>query len=76
MSEAGVLSLVARYPHPTALARRVRDGSMFMALRRLEARGLLRRQDGNYLLTHRGRDELAMAHVMVRLLAHKRDQMR
>jgi DNA-binding PadR family transcriptional regulator len=76
MSKARLLSLVARYPHPTALARRVRDGSMFVALRRLEARGFLRRQDGTYLLTRRGRDELAMAGVLVRLLARTRQQMR
>ena len=76
MSEAGLLSLVARYPHPTALARRLRDGSMFVALRRLEARGFLRRNDGAYLLTRRGRDELAMARVLVTLLARTRHQIR
>jgi DNA-binding PadR family transcriptional regulator len=75
MSEVPLLSLVARYPHPTALARRVRDGSAFVALRRLEARGFLRRQDGTYLLTHRGRSELAMAGVLVRLLARTRRHM-
>ena len=69
MSEAQLLSLVARHAHPTALARRVRDGSLFVALRRLEARGFLRRKDGNYLLTRRGRDELAMVAVLARLLA-------
>ena len=72
MSEARLLSLVARYPHPTALARRVRDGSMFTALRRLEAGGFLRRQGSSYLLTYRGRDELAMAGVLVRLLGRTR----
>jgi len=76
MSEAGLLSLVARYPHPTALARRLRDGSMFVALRRLEARGFLRQHDGTYLLTRRGRDELAMARVLARLLARTRHQIR
>jgi hypothetical protein len=51
MSEGAVLRLFAQYPHPTALARRVRDASLFPALRRLEAHGFLWRQRGVYFLT-------------------------
>jgi len=68
MSETRLLSLVTRYPHPTALARHVRDGSVFVALRRLEARGFVRRRRGQFRLTKRGRDELAMTHALVRLV--------
>jgi hypothetical protein len=46
MSEARLLSMVERYPHPTALARRVRDDSLFVGLRRLEANGFLTRRRG------------------------------
>jgi DNA-binding PadR family transcriptional regulator len=67
MSEARLLSLVATYPHPTALARRVRDGSTFVGLRRLEARGYIRRRRGLYRLTVRGRDELALTMALLRL---------
>jgi len=64
MSELGVLFLVARYPHPVALARRVRDSSLFPALRHLEARGLLWREQGQYRLTRRGRNELALTRAL------------
>lgn len=40
MSEALLLALVAKYPHPTALARRVQDGAVFAGLRTLERDGL------------------------------------
>jgi DNA-binding PadR family transcriptional regulator len=70
MSEARLLSMVARYPHTRALARRVSDGSVFLLLRRLEARGLVSRRQGLYRLTRRGRHELdaarAVAGLMVR----------
>jgi DNA-binding PadR family transcriptional regulator len=69
MSDARVLFLVTQYPHPTALARRVRDGSVFVALRRLEACGLLRRRHGQYRLTRRGERELALTRALVRLIA-------
>jgi Mn-dependent DtxR family transcriptional regulator len=69
MSPARLLSLVLRYPHPTALARRVHDRSLFVALRRLEALGLVRRDRGEYRLTRRGRRELATARALTRLLA-------
>jgi DNA-binding PadR family transcriptional regulator len=69
MSEARLLSLVLRYPHRTALARHAPDGSVFEALRRLEARGLVRRQRSLYRLTRLGRDELALARAVTRLIA-------
>jgi DNA-binding MarR family transcriptional regulator len=69
MSEARILALVARYPHPTTLARRTRDGSVFAAVRRLEAAGLVRRRHGQYRLTLRGRDELELTRSLVRLVA-------
>jgi DNA-binding PadR family transcriptional regulator len=69
MSEARVLLLVAQYPHPTALARSVRDGSVFVALRRLEAGGLLTRKRGQYRLTRRGERELALTRAILRLVA-------
>jgi DNA-binding PadR family transcriptional regulator len=65
MSEARVLLLVRLYPHPRALARRVRDGSLFVVLRRLEACGLLRRQRGLYRLTRRGERELALTRALL-----------
>jgi hypothetical protein len=67
MSELGVLFLVERYPHSVALARRVRDSSLFPALRYLEARGLLWRQQGEYRLTRLGRNELALTHALIYL---------
>jgi DNA-binding PadR family transcriptional regulator len=69
MSEVRLLALVSRYPHPTALARKVQDGALFVALRSLERRGFLRRHRGQYRLTRRGRDELAMARAIARLVA-------
>jgi DNA-binding PadR family transcriptional regulator len=68
MSEALLLSMVERYPNPTALARRVRDGSLFVGLHRLEARGFHTRRRGLYRLTRRGRDELALRHALARLV--------
>ena len=59
-----MLSLVERYPHRVALARRARDGSVFVALLRLEARGLLWRTRDHYRLTRRGRDELAVLRAL------------
>jgi hypothetical protein len=67
MSELGVLFLVARYPHQVALARRVRGSSLFPALRHLEARGFLWRQQGQYRLTRRGRNELALTRAVLYL---------
>jgi len=73
MSEARLLMLVTRYPHPKALARRARDGWVFAALRSLESRGLVWRQHGQYRLTRRGRDELTMGRALARLLVRAED---
>ena len=71
MDEAQLLALVRRYPHPRALARRARDGSVFALLRRLESRGLVTRRRGLYRLTRRGHAELAIAVAVTRLLARR-----
>jgi DNA-binding MarR family transcriptional regulator len=68
MSEALLLSLVFRYPHPTALARKVQNGAVFAGLRSLECRGFVKRYRDHYRLTRRGRDELAMACAIARLV--------
>lgn len=68
MSESWLLALVTRYPHPTALARRVRDGSVFDAISHLERGGLVRRQRGVYRLTRRGQTELEMARALLRMV--------
>ena len=59
MSEAALLSLISRYPHPVAIARRVGAPSLQPGLRRLEERGFLTRRDGLYRVTDRGRTALA-----------------
>jgi Mn-dependent DtxR family transcriptional regulator len=68
MSEGRWLQLVTRYPHGAALARHVRDGVAFEALRRLERRGLVRRRGDEYRLTRSGRSELSAARAVARLL--------
>lgn len=75
MIETGLLAFVRRYPHPAALARRIRDGSLFAGLERLEAQGLVTRRRGLYRLTQRGRHELSMARAVAQLVArsHRRD---
>jgi predicted transcriptional regulator len=70
MSDGRLLALVARYPNPTALARRVRSSGVFSQLRRLEAHGLVTRRGDLYRLTKHGRDEIAMRELIARLLAH------
>jgi hypothetical protein len=67
MSEAWLLSMVFRYPHPTALARKAQNGAVIAGLRSLERRGFVRRYRGHYRLTQRGRDELAMTWAITRL---------
>jgi len=69
MTESRLLVLIARYPHQTALARRVRDGSVFSVLNRLERGGLVRRHGDLYRLTHRGQSELAMTRKLILLVA-------
>jgi DNA-binding PadR family transcriptional regulator len=68
VSEARLLSLVARYPHRRALARRLRNGAALAALSQLEARGLVTRRQQLYRLTRRGDEELAMTHALTRLM--------
>lgn len=68
MSEARLLGFVLMYPHPTALARHVRDGYALAALRRLEMGGLVTRRRGQYRLTRHGRDVLASKQAVTRLL--------
>jgi DNA-binding PadR family transcriptional regulator len=70
MFELRLLALVFRYPHPTALARKVQDGALlFPTLRSLECRGFVRRRRGEYRVTQRGRDELVMASAIARLVS-------
>jgi DNA-binding MarR family transcriptional regulator len=76
MSEAQVLFLVTKYAHPRAFARHARDGSVFEALRRLEGRGLVTRQHGQFRLTRHGRDELAMTQALMRLVARTRSPLK
>ena len=68
MPRARLLALVARYPHPRALARRASNGSLFMGLRQLEAGGYVRRHQGLYRLTRRGKRELATTRALVNLV--------
>lgn len=67
MSEAWLLSMVFRYPHPQALARKAQNGAVVVGLRSLERRGFVKRYRDRYRLTQRGRDELAMACSIARL---------
>ena len=69
MSETRLLLLVLRFPHPTALARHLRDGAVFAAVRRLEAHGFVRRGRGLYRLTAFGRAELEMTVALHQLMA-------
>jgi hypothetical protein len=72
MSESVLLSLLLRYPHPVAIARRVRTPVLQDGIRRLEHRGLVRRRGGVYRVTKRGRAALefedALAAVVRRAL--------
>jgi len=72
MSEARLLALVARYPNPRALLRRVRDSSVFTGLDRLERSGLVRRRRDSYRLTRNGRDALVMRRALTSLVARSR----
>lgn len=72
MSEARLLWFVLRYPHPTALARRLPDRRAFAGIRRLESRGLVTRRRGQYRLTRRGRTELELTRAVARLLGRRR----
>jgi len=62
-----MLSMVFRYPHPKALARKAQNGAVIAGVRSLERRGFVTRYRDHYRLTRRGRDELAMACAIARL---------
>ena len=64
-----LLWLVFRYPNPTALARNAGGCAVFPRLRTLEGRGLVTRNQNNYRLTRRGRDELAMTCAIAQLVS-------
>jgi DNA-binding PadR family transcriptional regulator len=66
MAELTLLLLVARHPHPAALARRAGSATLFPALRRLECAGLVTRRRGLYRLTHLGRQQLGLAAAIAR----------
>jgi DNA-binding PadR family transcriptional regulator len=75
MSEARLLSLVRRYPNRTALARHVRDGAVFAALRRMEDRGLVTHRRERYALTRLGVEELVLTRGLARLVVQARLEM-
>jgi DNA-binding PadR family transcriptional regulator len=58
MSEPALLSLLMRYPHPVAIARRVNSSALYTGLERLERRGFVVRRRGLYRVTTRGRRAL------------------
>jgi hypothetical protein len=68
MSETLVLVLVARYPDPRALARRAGE-KLFPLLERLEHEGFVTTRRGLYLVTRRGRKELALRLALARTIA-------
>src|SRR5262245_18882476 len=74
MTELALLSLVRRYPHRTALARRS-GRRVFAALGRLEVAGLVVRRTETYRLTARGELELdadrRVARIVVQALRTK-----
>jgi DNA-binding MarR family transcriptional regulator len=76
MSEAWLLSLVSRYPHRKALARKLQNSAVSAHLRQLERRGFVNRYRDHYRLTRRGRKKLAMAAAIVRLVARRQSSAR
>jgi hypothetical protein len=60
MSEAALLSLLLRYPHPKAVLRRVGGATLSLGLPRLEHAGLVTRRRGLYVVTRRGRRALEL----------------
>jgi hypothetical protein len=55
-------------PPTEALARSAQNGAVIAGLRSLERRGLVKRYRDHYRLTRRGRNELAMALAISRLV--------
>lgn len=68
MSEATLLRLVRRCPHPAALARQSGKPAPFPGLRRLEQAGLLIRRGRLYRITRKGQHELELQQALVRAL--------
>jgi hypothetical protein len=66
MSESVLLSLLMRYPHPVAIARRVRAPVLREGLEHFEKAGLVVRRGGLYRVTDRGRRALALDHAVQR----------
>jgi hypothetical protein len=60
MTEAALLSLLLRHPHPAAIARRVNASTLHEGLSRLEHAGLLSRGRAAYRVTARGRAALEL----------------
>jgi hypothetical protein len=60
MSEAALLSLLLRYPHPKAVLRRVGGATLARGLPRLESAGLVTRRRGLFVVTRRGRSALQL----------------
>jgi hypothetical protein len=60
MSEAALLSLLLRYPHPKAVLRRVGGATLSLGLPRLERAGLVTRRRGLFVVTRRGRNVLEL----------------
>jgi hypothetical protein len=58
MTEATLLSLLLRHPHPAAIARRVNASILHEGIARLEGAGLLTRGRAAYRVTARGRSAL------------------
>ena len=64
MSEAALLSLILRYPHPVAIARRVGGATMCIGVKRLETHGFVARRGGLYRVTGSGRDALRFQRLL------------
>jgi hypothetical protein len=60
MTEAALLSLLLRHPHPAAIARRVNATTLHEGISRLERAGLLTRGRAAYRVTARGRSALEL----------------
>jgi DNA-binding MarR family transcriptional regulator len=60
MSERALLSLLLRYPHPVAIARRVHGATLSEGVSRLERAGFVARRRGLYRVTDRGRAALQL----------------
>jgi hypothetical protein len=64
MTEAALLSLLLRHPHPAAIARRVNASTLHEGISRLERAGLLSRGRAAYRVTARGRSALELQQAL------------